>query len=131
MRGETIDLLEYVRNNKGHLVLKPNDEYGGTGIVLGWTVTDDEWSDAINTAILEPTIVQERIELPEEPYPSMVDGKVVFSDRVLDTAPFIFNGTYMDGCLTRLSTEALVNVTAGGGSSLATFVCEPRVGGAG
>jgi hypothetical protein len=129
--GEKIDLLDYVRHNKGHLVLKPNDEYGGTGIVLGWTVSDDEWSDAVNTAILEPTIVQERIELPEEPYPSMVNGKVEFTDRVLDTAPFIFNGTYMDGCLTRLSTEALVNVTAGGGSSLATFVCEPRVGGTG
>ena len=129
--GEKIDLLEYMRANKGHLVLKPNDEYGGTGIVLGWTVDDQEWSDAINTAILQPTIVQERIELPSESYPSMVDGRVEFSDRVLDTAPFIFNGTYMDGCLTRLSTEALVNVTAGGGSSLATFVCEPRVGGAG
>jgi hypothetical protein len=129
--GDTIDLLEYCRSNRGHLVLKPNDEYGGTGIVLGWTVSDNEWSDALNTAILEPTIVQERIELPSEPYPSMINGHVEFTDRVLDTAPFIFNGTYMDGCLTRLSTEALVNVTAGGGSSLATFVCEPRVGGAG
>ena len=127
--GEKIDLLEYCRGNRDHLVLKPNDEYGGTGIVLGWTVSDDDWSDAINTAILEPTIVQEKIELPTEPYPSMVDGHVHITDRVLDTAPFIFNGKYMDGCLTRLSTEELVNVTAGGGSSLATFVCEPRIGG--
>ncbi|MEO5511078.1 MAG: hypothetical protein ABIV28_06470 [Longimicrobiales bacterium] len=127
--GLKIDLLEYCRSNRDHLVLKPNDEYGGTGIVLGWTVSDDAWSDAINTAILEPTIVQEKIELPSEPYPSMLNGHVQITDRVLDTAPFIFNGAYMDGCLTRLSTEELVNVTAGGGSSLATFVCEPRVGG--
>jgi uncharacterized circularly permuted ATP-grasp superfamily protein len=129
MHGRKIDLLEYCRSHRDHLVLKPNDEYGGTGIVLGWTVTDDEWSDAINTAILEPTIVQEKIQLPSEPYPSMVDGRVRITERVLYTAPFIFNGAYMDGCLTRLSTEELVNVTAGGGSSLATFVCEPRVGG--
>ena len=129
-RGADVDLLPYLRENRATMVLKPNDEYGGTGIVLGWTVSDDEWAAALNTAVNEATIVQERIELPSEPYPSLVNGSVVISDRVLDTAPFIFNGAYMDGCLTRLSTEALVNVTAGGGSSLATFVCEPRSGGA-
>jgi hypothetical protein len=56
----------------------------------------------------------------------MVNGQVRFEDRILDTAPFIYHGSYMDGCLTRLSTESLVNVTAGGGSSVATFVVEPR-----
>ncbi len=70
--------------------------------------------------------MQDRIELPREAYPSMVDGAVQFYDRIIDTAPFAFYGAYMDGCLTRLSTESLVNVTSGGGSSLATFVIEPR-----
>jgi hypothetical protein len=32
----------------------------------------------------------------------------------------------MDGCLTRISTEALLNVTAGGGSTVPTFVVEER-----
>ena len=32
----------------------------------------------------------------------------------------------LDGCLTRLSTAALLNVTAGGGSTVPTFVVEPR-----
>ena len=35
---------------------------------------------------------------------------------MLDTAPFVFDGAYVDGCLTRISTDALLNVTAGGGS---------------
>ena len=54
---------------------------------------------------------------PREPYPILVDGRAHFEDRILDTAPFIFHGAYMDGCLTRLSTAALLNVTAGGGST--------------
>jgi hypothetical protein len=77
-------------------------------------------------AMAEPYIVQERITLPMEPYPALVDGSVLVHDRILDTAPFVFHGSYMDGCLTRLSSDPLVNVTAGGGSSLATFVVEPR-----
>jgi len=124
--GRTVDLLEFTEAHREHLVLKPNDEYGGAGIVLGWEASAEEWAVAMRQALAEPFVVQDRIELPSEPYPSMVDGRVVFGDRIVDTAPFAFYGQYMDGCLTRLSTDSLVNVTSGGGSSLATFVVEPR-----
>jgi uncharacterized circularly permuted ATP-grasp superfamily protein len=124
--GDDIDLIPFIAAQRERLVLKPNDEYGGTGIVLGWDVSESEWETAIQRAIAEPYIVQERITLPMEPYPALVDGRVLVHDRILDTAPFVFHGSYMDGCLTRLSSDPLVNVTAGGGSSLATFVVEPR-----
>jgi uncharacterized circularly permuted ATP-grasp superfamily protein len=125
-RGESIDLLEWIVRNREKLVLKPNDEYGGTGIVLGWEVGDSAWEEAVHTAKQEPYIVQERIDIPSEPYPSMVDGTLELHDRILDTAPFCFHGSYMDGCLSRLSTASLVNVTAGGGSSVPTFLVMPR-----
>jgi hypothetical protein len=124
--GRSVDLLPYIAEHRHNFVLKPNDEYGGTGIVLGWEASDETWSAALAAARGEAFVVQERIALPVEPYPSMHDGKVRFDERILDTAPFIFHGAYMDGCLTRLSTASLVNVTAGGGSSLATFVVEHR-----
>ena len=57
----------------------------------------------------------------------MVDGKVVLADRIVDTAPFCFDGSFAEGCLTRVSTASLVNVTAGGGSTVPTLVIEPRV----
>jgi uncharacterized circularly permuted ATP-grasp superfamily protein len=125
-QGEEIDLVDWISQNRESLVLKPNDEYGGTGILLGWEVSDEEWQAGLRTAVQEPFIVQERITIPHEPYPSMVEGKLAIHDRILDTAPFVFHGAFMDGCLTRLSTEALVNVTAGGGSSLATFLVSER-----
>jgi hypothetical protein len=124
--GQTIDLLPWMEEHRNMLVLKPNDEYGGTGIVLGWTASHDEWTATVRLAMENHYIVQERVTLPEEPYPSVVDGRLHISDRIVDTAPFVFNGTYTDGCLTRLSTDPLVNVTAGGGSSLATFIVAPR-----
>lgn len=124
--GTEVDLVEFIRANRERLVLKPNDEYGGTGIVLGWEATDTQWEGAIGTALAEPYVVQERIHLPSEPFPSSVDGKLVVADRIVDTAPFCFNGTYTDGCLSRISTATLVNVTAGGGSTVPTFIVEPR-----
>ena len=55
-----------------------------------------------------------------------MDGHVQIYDRMLDTAPFVSHGTQVDGCLTRLATDPLLNVTAGGGSSVATFLVEER-----
>jgi glutathionylspermidine synthase len=125
-RGETVDLLPFIHKHRERLVLKPNDDYGGAGIILGWETDAGEWERSVQKALEEPYIVQERVTLPTEPYPSLVDGRVELLDRMLDTAPFCFHGSYMDGCLTRLGTAALLNVTAGGGSSVPTFLVMKR-----
>jgi hypothetical protein len=80
----------------------------------------------VTAALASPHIVQERVEIPSEPYPSWVDGRVELVDRQYDTAPFVTNGEYMEGLLTRLSTAVLLNVTAGGGSTVPTFIARPR-----
>jgi hypothetical protein len=120
------DLLPFISRNRENLVLKPNDEYGGKGIVLGWEVDQSAWDKSIEVALEEPYIVQQRVALPSEPYPSYVEGKVHVVDRMVDTAPYAAYGSYIDGCLSRLSTAALLNVTAGGGSQTPTFVVERR-----
>jgi hypothetical protein len=124
--GQEVDLLTYIADHRDQLVLKPNDEYGGKGIILGWEVDDATWAASIKTALAEPHIAQQRIALPTEPYPSMVGEKVVFADRMVDTAPYVAYGDHVDGCLTRLATASLLNVTAGGGSQTPTFIAERR-----
>ena len=124
--GREVDLLEYAATNRETLVLKPNDDYGGAGIVLGWEADQATWESSLKSAVVEPYIVQERIELPVEPYPALTPDGVVLADRIVDTAPFVFGGSHIDGCLSRISTASLVNVTAGGGSTVPTFVVEPR-----
>lgn len=94
--------------------------------MLGWTVTDAVWAEAVRKALAEPYIMQERVNLPREEFPSFHDGKLHLIDRMLDTNPFVCFGATVDGCLTRVSTEALLNVTAGGGSTVPTFVIEER-----
>lgn len=122
----TVDLVPFIVANRERLVLKPNDDYGGKGIVLGWTVDESTWNDAIQTALAEPFIVQERVTLPSEPWPMVLDGALHIGDRMLDTAPFMTDGQIMNGCLTRISTDALLNVSAGGGANVPTFLVEAR-----
>jgi hypothetical protein len=124
--GREVDLLSFVSQRKDDFVLKPADEYGGKGIVLGWETDQGQWEAALHAALAEPTIVQQRVPLPSEPYPSLVEGRLQIYDRMLDTNPYIWSSDYVSGCLTRLSTAALLNVTAGGGSTLPTFVIEKR-----
>ena len=124
--GDQVQLLDFITQRREQMVLKPNDDYGGAGIVLGWQVSDSEWAVAIKTALGAPYIVQQRVPIPSEPYPSFVDGNLQIFDRMLDTAPFVSYGEFMQGQLTRLSTAALLNVTAGGGSTVPTFLIEKR-----
>lgn len=124
--GVPVDLVRFISDNRERMVLKPNDDYGGAGITLGWTVDDSTWQTAVQAALVSPHIVQQRVTIPSEPFPSMVDGKLQLIDRMFDTAPFVLNGDVVDGCLNRLSTAALLNVTAGGGSTVPSFVVEER-----
>jgi hypothetical protein len=122
--GQSVDLVPYILAHRERLVLKPNDDYGGKGIVLGWTVDDTAWRRAVDAALASPYVVQDRVAVPSEPFPSFEGGRMHIVDRQLDTNPYACLGEFMDGCLTRISTAALINVTAGGGSTIPTFLVE-------
>ena len=119
---ETIDLLPYIAENREKFVLKPNDEYGGKGVVIGWESTPEHWAETLYHAASTPYVVQERVEIAYEDFPAVVDEKLHVGQRLVDADPFIFFGRTASGCLTRLSTVTLLNVTAGGGSVVPTFV---------
>ncbi len=124
--GKTIDLIPHILEHREKFVVKPNDDYGGHGIVLGWTVDAPTWEAAVKKALATPYVVQEKVGLPREVFPGYHDGQLHLIDRMMDTNPFVGPSGGMDACLTRISTEALLNVTAGGGSTVPTFVIEER-----
>ena len=116
--GKPIQLLEYARANRENFVLKPNDEYGGTGVTLGWETDPSAWDAAINKALAEKEkawVLQERISVRRETFP-LVDPQsgVVMRDMLVDFAPYLFRGR-LSGYLCRLSATGLANVTSGGG----------------
>jgi uncharacterized circularly permuted ATP-grasp superfamily protein len=124
-QGDNVDLLEFARRNQERLLLKPNDEYGGKGIVIGWETDAGAWEAALAEALQSPFVLQERVTIAYEDYPALVDGQVQLGRRLVDSDPFMF-GSAVHGCLSRLSTVTLLNVTAGGGSTVPMLVIDER-----
>lgn len=125
-KNHKVDLLDFIITNQSNLVLKPNGEYGGKGVVLGWECSSEEWQDTLKTALSSSYIVQEKVPLGKEVYPSIVDGKLSFDERFLDLDPYVWDGNNIKGCGIRLSKLALLNVTAGGGSATPMFIIDKK-----
>ena len=122
--GQDVDLTEFVRKNRERLVMKPNDEYGGKGVYIGWETSEADWEAALATALGSSYVVQEKVELARQPFPELTGEGIRVRDLVVDLDPFVFQGE-VEGFLTRLSGTSLANVTSGGGQ-VPAFLVEPR-----
>jgi len=111
-----IDLVEYVRKNREILVIKPNRSYGGEDILIGPSVTDGEWEDAIERAVRAPGawVVQRLAKI------SVYEFPVIADDGTVQAAPFyvvvgLAPTKYGVAILGRASQKQVVNVAQRGG----------------
>ena len=114
--GRDVNLLDFIRADGERLVLKPNDDYGGHGITIGWNVDQRGWDEAINNALANGDyLVQERVPTARETFPALTDdGRIEFAEQLVDLDPLLFNGK-VGSAFTRLSFTELANVSSGGG----------------
>jgi len=124
--GETIDLVEWTRANSGKLVLKPNDDYGGHGIYIGWNADKSSWDAAIEHALKTGDyLIQERVKTAKEMFPMITgEGQWEMVEQLVDLDPLLFLGK-VGSAFTRLSSNELANVTAGGGM-VPTFIIDEK-----
>ncbi|HVQ28720.1 MAG TPA: circularly permuted type 2 ATP-grasp protein [Vicinamibacteria bacterium] len=121
-RGQDVDLVPHVLAEREGLVLKPAHGYGGASVYVGSETPASHWEAAVTTALSGAWVVQERVEIPEEPFPVVENGALAFRSFKVNVNPFYVRGAEV-GAVTRASRSAVINVSAGGGS-LPTFVLE-------
>src|SRR6185503_5312018 len=124
--GKEIDLLEFIGEQRDRLVLKPNDDYGGHGIYIGWNIDEIGWDEAIHNALANGDyLVQERVPTAREVFPALTsEGTIAFAEQLVDLDPLLFNGK-VGSAFTRLSSNELANVTSGGGM-VPTFIISKK-----
>jgi glutathionylspermidine synthase len=123
--GESVDLIEHVRRERASFMIKPNDDYGGRGLVFGARATEAEWDAALAHALEADFVVQETLELHTEIFPVFGETAWALQPMYVDTNPFLFRGR-VEGAMVRLSGSPVVNVTSGGGEA-GLFVIEGRL----
>jgi uncharacterized circularly permuted ATP-grasp superfamily protein len=127
------DEREHVLANIGDLVLKPANESGGYGIVIGNRATDEQLAATADAIRADPRnwVAQPILDLSTGP--TLVEDGI--EPRHLDLRPFILTGqeSYVTpGGLTRvaLTKGSLVVNSSQGGGSKDTWVVEPDAAGA-
>jgi uncharacterized circularly permuted ATP-grasp superfamily protein len=114
--GERRDLLDFVRRERERLVLKPNDDYGGHGVRIGWETDEATWDETIALALEAPFVVQERVAVRKVRMPGFTAHDTQAEELFVDFNPFLFLNE-VEGGLVRLSASSLCNVSSGGGET--------------
>jgi glutathionylspermidine synthase len=110
-----VDLLAFVSDNRERLVMKPASDYGGHGVSLGMETEQGDWDRLIEEHHAQGDyVVQEYVPVPEEMFPTVEDGHVQMRLKRFNINPFGIGGRYA-GMITRISDQAVINVSAGGG----------------
>ncbi len=116
-KGKEIDLVTYVRKHKDEFVLKPNDGYGGFGILVGPAAAQDAWEKLIDTSFAEGKIytVQELVNIPKAYFPVVESGEMKgFSTKNVNINFWSHDGEFA-GSFVRAAAGSVINVHQGGG----------------
>jgi hypothetical protein len=99
---QTVDLPEFILQNREKLALKPNDDYSDQHTYFGWELDTAGWERAIKQAMRTPYVVQERVEPVKSVFPLMSYGHLEFREMQVDVHPHAYLGK-VQGCSTWLS----------------------------
>jgi hypothetical protein len=114
--GQVGDLLDYIRQERETLVLKPNRAYGGAGVVMGPIVEQAAWEAALDKALVD----QERWVVQQLASISVSDFSVLGPSGKTQIEPFytvmgFAPSKYGVSILARASQKQVVNVAQRGG----------------
>jgi hypothetical protein len=121
---KTIDLPEFIAQNRERLALKPNDDYSDQHTYLGWEMDAAGWDRALKQAMRAPYVVQERVEPVRSVFPLMSFGEMEFREMQVDVHPHAYLGK-VQGCSSWLSSGKSGFSSAAG--IVPTFIIDPKV----
>jgi hypothetical protein len=123
-REQTVDLLDFIRENREKLVLRPNDEYSDLHSFIGYEHDEGSWARAIREAQRSPYVVQERVPPSRSVFPLMSYGHLEFKEMQVDVQPQAFLGK-VAGCSSYVSSSGPGSYSPASGIA-PTFIIDPK-----
>jgi len=112
--GKKVYIIDFLKDEKETLVLKPSVGFGGRDVFIGGETPDKEWNAAIDKAIKNDWVVQEYINIPIMTVPEIVNKKLDFAYKKYNFNMLVYGSRYAGG-YSLLSNESVINVARGGG----------------
>jgi hypothetical protein len=124
--GESaVELLDYVREHRETLALKPDDESSDLPIYFGRDMSQQDWESAMRQAQRSPYVVQESAEPARLVFPLLSYGHLEFREMNVDVHPQAFLGK-VSGCSSWLSAASNGVFSASSGIA-PTFIIDAKV----
>jgi len=109
-----IYLIDFLKDEKETLILKPSTGYGGRDVHIGAETPDAQWNAVIDKALKSDWVMQKYVNIPIITVPEIVNDKLDFAYKKYNFNLLVFGGRYAGG-FARLSSESVINVARGGG----------------
>jgi hypothetical protein len=122
-QDQTVDLPEFIVQNRDRLALKPNDDYSDQHTYFGWEMDEAGWDRALKQALRVPYVVQERVQPVRSVFPLLSFGHLEFRELQVDVQPHAYLGK-VQGCSSWVSTGKSGFSSAAG--LVPTFILDPK-----
>jgi uncharacterized circularly permuted ATP-grasp superfamily protein len=123
-RDQSVDLADFIRQNRETLVLRPNDEYTDLNSFIGHEHDDGAWERALREAQRAPYVVQERVKPARTLFPLMSYGHLEFKEMQVDVQPLAYLGK-VGGCSSFVSSAGAGNYSPASGIA-PTFIIDSK-----
>ena len=120
---QSVDLPEFLVQNRERFALKPNDDYGDQHSYFGWEMDAAAWERAVKQAMRTPYVAQERVDPARSVFPLMTFGHLEFREMQVDVHPHAYLGK-VQGCSSWLSGGSSGFSSAAG--IVPTFLIDPK-----
>lgn len=122
----THDLLEFAREHKDNLILKPSNLFEGKWILIGDQCDDSSWTSTLDRVCNDNYVLQEFVDMQKMKVRMYQDGTVIEKELYFDICPHFFVQHWQvvwDGIiLMRFSENRILNVAQGGGIGYLKFL---------
>ena len=123
-KNDSVDLLQYIKDNRETLVLRPNDDYGDLNSFVGYEHDTGSWERALREAQRAPYVVQEIVRPTRTLFPLMNFGHLEFKEMQVDVQPQAFLGK-VEGCSSYVSAAGMGGYSPSSGIA-PTFIIDTK-----
>ncbi len=112
--GKKIYLIDFLKDEKETLVLKPSEGHNGKDVFIGNETREEDWNRTIDRALKSDWVVQEFVLIPVMTVPTVINSRLDFLYKKINFNAFTIDGKYAGG-FSRVSDESVINVARNGG----------------